>query len=103
MENLFGWLNKLSCRLPAGLALAAALGAGCSSDVTTGSLGADGACADVARARCARLEACAPTILQIRYPDQATCEAREKASCVGALAAPGNGNNPTHTEACAQA
>jgi phospholipase C len=83
--------------------VAAAVGVGCGSGSTSSTLSADGSCADVAHARCARLLECSPTVTQIRYGDEATCEAREQQSCAHALAAPGNGNNPMHTEACAQA
>jgi phospholipase C len=64
---------------------------------------ADQACADSAQARCSRLAACSTTAISIRYGDLATCVTREKESCTNALASPDNGNNPTHTEACAQA
>jgi hypothetical protein len=60
------------------------------------------ACQDVAHARCARLAACSSTNLQVRFGDEASCEAREKVNCASSLAAPGNGSSPTHIEACAQ-
>jgi hypothetical protein len=61
------------------------------------------AAGDFAHARCTRLQSCSVTVLAIRYGDEATCEAREKQNSLNALAAPGNGNTPMHTEACAQA
>lgn len=64
---------------------------------------ADSACADVAHARCARLAACSAVAVQIRYGDEATCEARERQNCSDAQAAPGTGNNPQRTEDCSQA
>jgi hypothetical protein len=39
----------------------------------------------------------------LRYGDAATCEAQMTATCVASLMTPSNANNPTHTEACAQA
>src|SRR5689334_10538834 len=71
---------------------------GCSSSPT-----ADSACADVAHARCTRLADCSVVAIQIRYGDEATCEAREKLNCTDAAAAPGTGNSPQRTEDCAQA
>jgi hypothetical protein len=83
-------------------AVAAVADASCGSGGTTGNLTADMACADVAHAGCTRLLACSATALQVRYGDEKTCEMREEQSCIKALAAPGNGNDATHTEACAQ-
>jgi hypothetical protein len=61
------------------------------------------ACDAIAQARCTRLAACSTANLQIRFGDEASCEAREKLSCTNSLAAPGNGSSPTHIAACAQA
>jgi hypothetical protein len=82
---------------------------GCSSstasngaDAWGGGPTADQACADSAHAKCTRLQTCSAADVETRYGDEQTCESREKRSCANALAAPGNGNNPTKTEACSQ-
>ena len=62
------------------------------------------ACGDVAHARCARLDSCSNgTLVTVRYGDTATCESREKASCLASLAAPSAGGTPDTVEACARA
>jgi hypothetical protein len=68
-----------------------------------GGLTADQACGDLAMARCTRIESCSATVFAIRYPDQPTCQAREKANCMKSVAAPSTGNSPQATEACATA
>src|SRR4051794_39191891 len=57
--------------------------AGCGSDLSR-----DQACADLATARCGALMTCSAPDLARRWPDIATCEAREKLACTDALAAP---------------
>src|SRR5215470_1664568 len=64
-------------------------------------LSADQACDAVSMARCSRLQACSPALLQRRWPDLATCEAREKLACTDALAAASTAASPTTVEACA--
>jgi hypothetical protein len=62
------------------------------------------ACADSARARCQKDDACTgATYNPIHYGDEATCEARTAALCVTSLSAPGTGATPASVEACAQA
>jgi hypothetical protein len=50
-----------------------------------------------------KIASCSATTFAIRYPDQATCESREKAQCMATLAAPSTGNSPQATEACVTA
>src|SRR5450432_2705073 len=68
----------------------------CGTEVT-----ADQACTDVANARCERLMACSPADLAERWPDLATCEARDKLACIEGQAAPKTAANPSRTELCA--
>jgi hypothetical protein len=69
-----------------------------------GSLTADQACADAAKARCQRNDACSAGMLVATvYGDEATCEARLKTVCLSGLAATGAGGTPATVEACAQA
>jgi hypothetical protein len=60
------------------------------------------ACADLAFARCSRLQFCSATAVQLRYGDVPTCESLFKSVCLAALAAP-SGQTPATEEACAQA
>src|SRR5258708_39979541 len=71
---------------------------GCGSDVT-----ATQACANLARDRCTELSTCSATDLQRRWPDLATCEAREQLACQEALAAPKTANTPAHEDSCGPA
>jgi hypothetical protein len=80
---------------PAVFALLA--GPGCNS-VT-----ADQACTDLAKARCLQLQSCAPARVSSVYADLATCEAREKLSCMPSLGAPGTSATPDRYEKCASA
>ncbi len=48
-------------------------------------LTADKACTDLATARCMQLQSCEPAQLSGLYGDVATCEAREKLSCMPSL------------------
>ena len=89
-------------RLIATVLFALALSACGSTFESTAETTAAQACQDVAHARCTRLAACSITSLQIRFGDEASCEAREKLNCANSLAAAGTGSSPTHTEACAQ-
>ena len=68
---------------------------GCGSDLT-----ADQACTHVAEDRCSQLQTCSAADLSRRWPDLATCEAREKLACTEALAAPHTANTPSHVEEC---
>jgi hypothetical protein len=76
---------------------------GCGSSGGGGGGSNDQACADLAKARCSRIAACSSTVFAIRYPDDPTCQAREKASCLAALAAPSTGNSAQASESCATA
>jgi hypothetical protein len=64
---------------------------------------ADQACADVATARCQKMQECNPQGLLNTYGDLSSCESRQSANCVMNLAAPQTANTPAHTESCAQA
>jgi len=79
----------------------ALLSSACSSGSST--LTAQQACADVAAARCQKMEQCNPQGLINTYGDLSTCETKQSATCVDNLAAPQTANTPSHTEACAQA
>jgi hypothetical protein len=68
---------------------------GCGSDVTAAE-----ACKSVAQERCVALMNCSPADLSRRWPDLATCEAREQLACTDALAAPKTANTPAHEETC---
>ncbi len=110
-----GSIGSLACL---GLALVALPSCSSSSssdanggDVGTGDGGGDGAlgpsadqaCAGLAKARCQRLAACSSQDLTTRDGDEATCEAREKSSCLHGLAAPSTASTPSTAEACAAA
>ncbi len=64
---------------------------------------ADMACATSAMQRCLKLQSCSASDLARRFGDLATCVARDKLTCVEALAAPMTGNNPTAILACSAA
>jgi hypothetical protein len=64
---------------------------------------ADQACTASAAAHCARIDTCANIVVAYAYGDLATCEARLKANCMAALAAPSTGNTPAAVESCAHA
>ncbi|MBV9948672.1 MAG: hypothetical protein JOZ69_17625 [Myxococcales bacterium] len=85
---------------------------GCSSSSSTtggsdsgaqGTLSAETACTDSAHATCLTMQTCTPANLEATYGDEAACEARNKATCVAALAAPSAGSSANETEACALA
>ncbi len=61
------------------------------------------ACADVAQARCQKLQQCNPQGLLNTYGDLASCASTQASTCVSNLSAPGTANTPEHTEGCAQA
>jgi hypothetical protein len=69
-----------------------------SSDVS-----ATQACADVASARCQKLQQCNPQSLLNIYGDLGTCTSTQASTCVSNLAAIDTANTPAHTEGCAQA
>jgi hypothetical protein len=73
------------------------------STVDGGNVTAQQACADIAAARCMKLSTCSATVFAERYPDEATCESRQKAACLNSLAAPSTGNTPAATETCVAA
>jgi hypothetical protein len=73
------------------------------SGTATSAVNAAQACADNARQRCARLQTCSPTDVELRYGSVSTCEARETKNCTTSLAEPLNGNTPAAVEACSGA
>ena len=84
-------------------ALVVAFG-GCSSSTNGGSnVTAEQACADVAAARCQKLQSCNPQGIINTYGDLATCQARQSETCITNLGAPQTANTPARTEECAQA
>jgi hypothetical protein len=74
----------------------------CSSSNST-SVSASQACADVAAARCQKVQQCNPQGLLDTYGDLASCESTQATTCISTLAAPDTANTPAHTEGCAQA
>ncbi len=74
----------------------------CSSS-TSSNVSAAQACADVAAARCQKVQQCNPQGLLNTYGDLSGCESTQATTCVGNLAAPDTANTPAHTEGCAQA
>lgn len=84
-------------RLAFALAVSFVVGA-CGSDLT-----ADKACTDVAAARCTQIMTCSAADLSRRWPDLATCEAREKLACTEGLSAPNTGASPSSVDACSTA
>jgi hypothetical protein len=81
-----------------------AASSGCSNNNSGGStVTAAQACADVAAARCQKMQGCNPQGIINTYGDLATCEARQSATCVTNLGAPQTANSPSRTEDCAQA
>ncbi len=82
-------------------------GAGTTTSMGTGGEGGsptiDSACAEIAKARCEKLDSCSDDYLvKVRYGDVATCEDRVAANCRSSLAADGTGNSASADEACAQ-
>ena len=69
---------------------------GCSSGPS-----ADQACTLSAAATCAKIDQCIKNGVVNRYGDLATCQARQKQSCLSALTASATGNTPTFVETCA--
>jgi hypothetical protein len=63
----------------------------------------DSACASLASALCKRLSDCTQFGLSAEYADEATCETREKISCLDTLNAPGTSLTPQAYQACAGA
>ena len=94
-------------RIAAVVALVASCGlvAACSdaSGTATSTVSAAQACTDNARERCARLQSCSPTDVELRYGSVSTCETRETKNCTASLAEPLTGNTPTAVETCAGA
>lgn len=79
---------------------AAMLSAACSS---SSGVSPEQACANLASARCQKMQQCNPQGIVNVYGDLATCESRQSATCVSNLAAPQTAANASHTEDCAQA
>lgn len=77
------------------LSFLACLVVGCGSDLT-----ADQACTALAQDSCNKLQTCSAADLQRRWPDLATCVARQKLACTDALKAPKTANNPSHENVC---
>ena len=79
-------------------------GAQGSPDGGAGNSSVQRACADAAKARCQKRDACTGGVSnKVKFGDEATCEARERASCETNLGAPGTGASSTSVEACAAA
>ena len=94
------------------IALAVFAAAGCTNSTSTQGGGGDGsssmraieaACTASAQARCDRLTACSPTLMQLRYLEATACVTLQHDSCVASLSVPGTGNTADHTQACAAA
>jgi hypothetical protein len=66
-----------------------------------GGVTADQAAQQSATTTCTQLMTCSPADFQKRWPDLATCEAREKLSVLDALHAKGTAQTPQNIEACA--
>ena len=75
----------------------------CGDTATTPPVTADQACTNTDKAICAKLDACAPLLIQTQYGDTTTCADRFKLTCVPSLAAPGTSQTPTTLDACAKA
>ncbi len=78
-------------------------GGGVDTGADGGGATIDQACGDLAKARCAKLEACSAFLMKVRNGDQATCETREKAACIAALSASGTSAAPASAGVCASA
>jgi hypothetical protein len=93
----------------AGLAMLAALDAGCSSSGSGSGVSVATACADIAAARCDEASVCSLAdgetgtgfnVLE-NYGDKPTCVTRQTLNCTNALNAPQNGNTPAQVVMCA--
>src|SRR5437763_4188562 len=78
--------------------IALLLVAACGSDLT-----ADQACTQLAQVRCSQLQTCSAADLARRWPDLATCEARDKLACTDSLAAKATAASPSSAEKCGAA
>jgi len=77
---------------------------GCSGNSNGGStVTVAQACADVAAARCQKMQGCNPQGVINAYGDVATCQSRMSETCITNLGAPQTANTPSRTEECAQA
>ena len=83
--------------------LAVVVSLACSNSSSPSNVTASQACADIATARCQKMQQCGPQNILNTYGDLATCESRQSATCVSNLAAPQTANSPVHTEDCAEA
>ncbi len=83
--------------------VAAVVPAACSSSNGNTNVTPEQACADLATARCQKMQQCNPQGVLNTYGDLATCESRQAATCVTNLAAPQTANTAARTEDCAQA
>jgi hypothetical protein len=79
----------------------AVISAGCSS--SSGAVSIEQACADLASARCQKMQTCNLQGIVNAYGDLTSCESRQTATCVTNLGAPQSANSASHTEDCAQA
>ncbi len=71
-------------------------------DAPTG-VSAQQACADIAMARCNKVQTCAPANIAGTYGSMAQCVTSFSTECMNALMAPWTGQTATNVEACAQA
>ena len=85
------------------LAFLSSAATSCSSNSGTTGPTPQQACADLAAALCTQLASCASDAVPIRFGDDASCKAREAASCANSLAAVSTGATPASVEGCAQA
>jgi len=81
----------------------AAPDAGVDTAIDASDVSADDACTQVSQARCEKLSTCSPALFARRWASTTQCEAREKLTCLGALAATDTGNTPAATVTCATA
>jgi hypothetical protein len=63
----------------------------------------DAACTHQAQARCSQLMTCSAADFERRFPDLATCEAREKLQCTDGLSAPHTAVDTKTADACTTA
>jgi hypothetical protein len=104
LEKAKGNMSLQTKHLLGGVALLTASGLllfACTS--STSNVSATQACADVAQARCQKMQECDPQGLANTYGELSACQTTQATTCLGNLAAPDTANTPEHTEACAQA
>jgi hypothetical protein len=81
----------------------AATDAGVDTAIDASEVSADDACTQVSQARCEKLSACSAALFARRWASEAQCEAREKLTCLAALAATDTGNTPDSIVTCSAA